>query len=146
MKFKNKLIFITGASGIGLKVAQSFLNVGARVILCDKDPEKLNAIKKQHPNIEIYTCNILSIKDLDAIIIKFGEQIDVWVNNTDLLQKSVMAEYNLSHRDLENALVFNYYFYTIKIIDYLKKKPSSAIFNLASFAEDNSCNTNSVRS
>jgi uncharacterized oxidoreductase len=140
MQFKNKLVFITGASGIGLKVAQSFLNVGAKVILCDRDPEKLDAVRKQHPNIVIYECNILSLNDMDAIIKKFGEQIDIWVNNTCILQQTVQAEYNLAHRDLENALVFNYYFYNIKIIDQLKKNPEAIIVNMASFSNDNSSN------
>ena len=46
MNLKNKTILITGgASGIGLKAAKQFLNLGARVIITGRNQQKLDGLK-----------------------------------------------------------------------------------------------------
>ncbi len=88
-KFKNKVIVITGASGgIGRATAWEFAKGGAKIVLLAREPQQLEATKKE---VEQYggeaLCIPTDVADADAIerAAEQAEQtfgpIDVWVNN-----------------------------------------------------------------
>jgi uncharacterized oxidoreductase len=62
MKVGNNTILITGGgSGIGLSLARAFLRSDNTVIVCGRNPVKLEAVKKQHPGIITFVCDIANL-------------------------------------------------------------------------------------
>lgn len=84
MRLRNKVAIITGAgSGIGKKIAESFLEEGAKVIFSDiKDKEEIDF--NFNENSDYIRCNVSNsaeVKDLiNKTVEKFGS-LDVMVNN-----------------------------------------------------------------
>ena len=74
---KNKIICITGASsGIGWATAKIFAEQGARLILCGRRKEKLEALKQQ---LEV-DCHLLcfDVRDRKAVFTAFEGLSDSW--------------------------------------------------------------------
>ena len=51
----NTVLITGGASGIGLALAERFLNAGNEVIVCGRRQEKLNEAKQRFPSVT-YSC------------------------------------------------------------------------------------------
>lgn len=59
MTLKDKTILITGgSSGIGLEAIQHFLNEGVKVIICGRNTEKNNLVRKNYENVVVIECDI----------------------------------------------------------------------------------------
>jgi uncharacterized oxidoreductase len=57
MKTSNNTILITGgASGIGLAIAQKFLENGNTVIICGRRADKLAEVKSRFPDLHTKSC------------------------------------------------------------------------------------------
>lgn len=139
MKLKNKTVLILdGTSGTGFMMIKSFLKVGAKVLICGEDAEKLNAINRFYPKIKTYKCDVLNPLELDAMIKDIGGQIDIWLNNSKIFQNYLPYMDKVQNSNLENHLVFNYFFNIVKIIPHLKKKEEAAIINMTYLQESNS--------
>jgi 3-hydroxy acid dehydrogenase / malonic semialdehyde reductase len=90
----DKLVFITGASsGIGRAAARAFAAEGARLLLCARRMERLNAleqeIKKSDPSIKVHSFQ-LDVRDRDAVgktidaLPPEWREIDILLNNAGL--------------------------------------------------------------
>jgi short-subunit dehydrogenase len=100
MSYKNKIVWITGASsGIGESFAKAFFNSGARLILSSRRPDELERVKKElggnDENIKILPLDLaeadaLQQKTVDALAL-YGT-LDVLVNNGGISQRSLFAE------------------------------------------------------
>ena len=91
MKTTENTILITGGNaGIGLSFAERFVKEGNKVIICGRNKEKLESVKRQYPKIETEVCDI-SVEDerislIDRILNKCPE-INVLVNNAGVQQR-----------------------------------------------------------
>ncbi len=75
MRLKDKVCLITGgAAGIGKATAIKFANEGAKVVLCDVDPEAGEALAK-----ELVTCGFykVDVTDRDAVQEWVDDVIDI---------------------------------------------------------------------
>ena len=85
---KNKIVVITGGSGIlGSELCEGFLHAGAKVILLDRNIEKLTKkvklLKKIRDNVSGLVCNVLNEEELNVTnnqIISQFDKIDVLIN------------------------------------------------------------------
>lgn len=83
--YQGKNVLVTGgATGIGLTLAQSYAKLGANVMICSRNEERLQSASITHDNISY---KILDVRDL-AGVAKFADEIteskqlpDVVVNN-----------------------------------------------------------------
>lgn len=83
--YKNKKVLVTGgATGIGLTLAQSYAKLGASVIICSRNEERLKMACETHPNM---TYRVLDVRDQDGIS-QYADELyeddnlpDVVVNN-----------------------------------------------------------------
>lgn len=83
--YKDKKVLVTGgATGIGLTLAQSYAELGADVMICSRNKERLISASETHPNINY---RILDVRDLDGVA-QYAEEMynqdilpDVVVNN-----------------------------------------------------------------
>ncbi|MCJ8167490.1 glucose 1-dehydrogenase [Pontibacter sp. E15-1] len=104
-----KTVLITGgAQGIGLGMAQTFAQAGARVVLADKDAEAgaeaLQRLSKQNLQAQYIPCDVASEEQVSALLRQVAEaygQLDALVNNAGIadpfvgsLQEMEMAEFD----------------------------------------------------
>jgi 2,4-dienoyl-CoA reductase len=83
--YNSKKVLVTGgATGIGLTLAQSYAKLGANVLICSRNEERLQSASRTHPNINY---RVLDVRDLNGVS-DFAEQMyqddtlpDVVVNN-----------------------------------------------------------------
>ncbi len=82
-----RVLITAGAGGIGLKIAESFLREGARVHVCDVDPQALAAIAGRHADLTASECDVsdrAQVKQLfDTALEKLGG-LDCLVNNAGI--------------------------------------------------------------
>jgi NAD(P)-dependent dehydrogenase (short-subunit alcohol dehydrogenase family) len=138
-RFQDKVALVTGAaSGIGLATAQRFLQEGAKVVMVDINPDKLQAAQKQIASDPMQTltctCDVANPADVEKAVnrtLEYFGQIDVIVNNAGLmifkeLEKQTPAEWN---KVLSVDLLGTFYFIQQ---GFLHMKKGGSIVNVAS--------------
>ncbi len=88
MKMTSNTILITGAtSGIGLGLAQRFLEGGNEIIICGRREDRLNDIKQQYPAIHIHRCDV-SVEAERVALFEWATQtfpqLNVLINNAGI--------------------------------------------------------------
>lgn len=102
-----KIIAITGASeGIGAAIAEGLASVGAEVILCSRNQEKLDAVCKKivSSNGKADTCQV-DVADYDSIV-ALKEYIKMKYNHIDVLINSAgyaatKSSYDITEKDFD---------------------------------------------
>ncbi|MCF6297681.1 MAG: SDR family oxidoreductase [Flavobacteriaceae bacterium] len=96
MYFKNKTIWITGASsGIGKAMALAFSKYGANLILSARNEQNLNEVKKQCKSSEKVKILLLDLADFESftekvkLAISLFNGIDILINNGGISQRSL---------------------------------------------------------
>ncbi len=86
--FKDKKILITGATGgIGHALVKKFISLNAKVLATGTKNEKLDALKKEFPNINILKFDISDHSKIDEFIENVNSQLtglDVLINNAGI--------------------------------------------------------------
>ncbi len=104
MNFKNKVIWITGASsGIGLELTKQFADLGAKIVLSSRRSDVLEEICKKLPGGKNRHWIVpLDLSDADALLDKVPPlladigAIDILINNGGISQRSVCLETDFS--------------------------------------------------
>jgi len=133
--FKGKTAVITGASrGIGLSIANAFLESGAEVV-------NISRTKKNPKNSLKYTFVKGDITNLNSIklwVEKFtakGRQIDFWINNAGIYTQSELSDVNEADWNKTFDINLKSLFFLSKYAaDHMKLNGGGVIINAASFA------------
>lgn len=143
MKFKDKVVLITGASsGIGKAAAFLFAKNGSNVILVGRRKEKLLEVEKELSKNPISTlvcsCDVANksqVKEMcKTVIEKFGK-IDILVNNAGFAIYGKVSELDIDQ--IESQMATNYFgmIYCIKyFLPKMLEQKSGHIVNVASVA------------
>jgi NAD(P)-dependent dehydrogenase (short-subunit alcohol dehydrogenase family) len=84
-----RVLVTGGGSGIGLTIAQAFVEAGARVHVCDASQEALDTLREDRSNASI-TSTLADVADQDAVARVFSDVqsqlggLDVLVNNAGI--------------------------------------------------------------
>ena len=84
----NTVLVTGGASGIGLAIAQAFSELGNRVLICGRDPEKLARAERMNPSLHAISCDITKSSDVETMFAAIAEQhggFNMLVNNAGSL-------------------------------------------------------------
>ena len=88
INFKNKKILITGATGgIGKALVQKFVSLEGNVLATGTKTEKLDALKKEFPNINVLKFDISDHSKIEEFIENVSSQLvglDILVNNAGI--------------------------------------------------------------
>ena len=134
----NKIFITGGTSGIGLALAQKFLELDNIVIVCGRNLKKINEVKKKYPKIHVLRCDISDEKQVlstfKTIKEKFGN-INILVNNAGVQEKdSFLRDKNII-KSAQSQIKINFEspVRLSKIfLEMLIKNPNSAIINISS--------------
>ncbi|WP_225773663.1 SDR family NAD(P)-dependent oxidoreductase [Pseudomonas sp. Marseille-Q5115] len=96
MNLNNRRAVVTGAaSGIGAAIAQAYAEAGARLVLCDRDGDRLALVAEQcrHMGAQVVECMAdVGVREgaqagVDTCVTAFGG-IDILVNNAGMLTQA----------------------------------------------------------
>ncbi|MCB1176764.1 MAG: glucose 1-dehydrogenase [Leptospiraceae bacterium] len=141
-RFLDKVVLVTGGtSGIGKAIAKSFLEEGAKVIICGTNVEKGESVKKELDNnnsnllfIKTDISNSIEVRNLISCISDQFGTLDIAVNNAGIPGKIInIAEY--PEEDWERLIQVNItgVFLCMKYeLQYMLKKGNGVIINMSS--------------
>lgn len=145
MALTNRLVCITGASaGIGAACATAFAQAGARLLLCARRPDKLDAVAtelRETHGVDIHTFT-LDVRDADAVTTAFAELPDAWqaidvlVNNAGL-SKAMDPVYANTIGDIDvmvDTNVKGLLYVTRAVVPGMKDRNHGHIINIGSTA------------
>jgi len=83
--FENRVVLVTGGgSGIGLAIARTLRELGAKVAIAGRKQERLDAAKAELGGVFAKTCDIRELDQIAALVDAIASElgpIDVLVNN-----------------------------------------------------------------
>ena len=138
MRFENKVVMVTGgAAGIGRVTAECFAEEGAKVAICDVNPEAgQSAAKALGPEASFEKVDVSDsasvLNWVKSVSDKYG-QIDVLVNNAGITRDGLIVRMKEDDWDAVINVNLKSAFNCIKAVSkIMMKQRSGRIINLAS--------------
>ena len=138
MRFENKVVMVTGgAAGIGRVTAENFAKEGARIAICDVNPEAgETAAKALGPEASFEKVDVADSTAVsswvEGVFEKYG-QIDILVNNAGITRDSLIMRMKEADWDAVIGVNLKSAFNCIKAVSKIMvKQRSGRIINLAS--------------
>ena len=139
LKFKNKIVLITGGSrGIGKSIAKKFVSEGAIVVITSKDKIKLKQTSEELGDLFLVSGDIRNDSDVQNVVKKTIERfghIDILVNNAGILPTLKSLD-KISENEWNETIDINLngtFRFTKAVIPHMKKSGVS-IINISSDA------------
>jgi len=135
---KNLNIIVTAAaSGLGSKLAESLQQSGAKVIICDNNPDELEIFSKNNPNIDTYEVDVSNENQVITFfkeIKRKNKKIDALINNAGISGPSAKLE-DIDFSDWKKTIDVNLngtFLITKLAVPLLKKNKGGSIINMGS--------------
>jgi len=104
-----RVLVTAGGDGIGLEIARAFVIAGAHVLVCDVQPESLERLAKELPEVHRCLADVSREADVAALFEQVDEKLgglDVLVNNAGIAGPTGGIE-TLALADWERTLAVN---------------------------------------
>jgi 3-oxoacyl-[acyl-carrier protein] reductase len=138
MRFKDKVVMVTGgAAGIGRVTAEAFAREGAKLAICDVNPEAGEAAAKSlGPEASFEKVDVASEAAVsawaDAVAKRYG-RIDVLVNNAGITRDALLLRMKEADWDLVMSINLKGAFLcTRAAVRFMAQQRSGRIVNVAS--------------
>ena len=134
-----RVLISAGASGLGLAIANKFLDEGSSVHVCDVDKSAIDRIKNHHQNL---SCSLTDTSNPDQVKALFDDAdqalggLDVLINNVGIAGPTARIE-DIEIEDWRRTLevdLDSFFLCTKHAIPRLKSNTSSSIINISSTA------------
>jgi 3-hydroxybutyrate dehydrogenase len=138
---QDKVVFITGAaSGIGLELARSFAENGAKVVISDLNEEKAknsaDELKNRGFDVHSVGCDVTDEEDLKSALdetLHYYQRIDILINNAGLQFVSPLEEFPTEKfQQLISVMLTAPFMATKHVFPTMKKQGFGRIINMAS--------------
>ncbi|MDP4221650.1 MAG: SDR family NAD(P)-dependent oxidoreductase, partial [Bacteroidota bacterium] len=133
----NTILITGGATGIGLALAEEFLQRENEVIICGRRQEKLQEAQDKNPKLHILQCDISRSRERISLAKTVTEKfpsINILINNAGIQQELNFLE-EIDSEKIENEVASNLtaqiHLSSLFIPQFLKKE-SPAIVNMSS--------------
>ncbi len=141
INLKRKVVLITGSSrGLGFVLAQEFARQGARLVLCARHEEELEAARQQivalGAEVLAVPCDVAKREQAQWLIEQATDQfghVDILVNNAGTIIAGPIQ--SLSMTDFEEAMAGIYWgtvYPTLTVLPQMLKRQSGHIVNITS--------------
>ncbi len=140
MKTSGNTILITGgATGIGFALAERFVRLGNKVIICGRRENKLAEASEKLPGISTIRCDISNYTSREALAKKIEsdfKELNVLVNNAGIQRridlKAGIDEFLKSDQNEVDINLKSQIYLAIRFIPMLTKQKESAILDVSS--------------
>ncbi|MBC3539075.1 SDR family oxidoreductase [Rufibacter sediminis] len=139
MKLAGNTVLITGGgSGIGLAIAERFLNAGSTVIICGRRADKLNEVKARYPQIHTIACDVAREADRIALLEWTTTEfpaLNVLVNNAGIQRRVNLVDEQEEWSQTQQEIAINLeapIHLSSLFVPHLKQQPHAAIVNVTS--------------
>lgn len=136
---RQSVLISAGASGIGLAIAQAFLEAGANVHICDISKAALDECKQRYPQLGITQADISDSDQVDHLFEEVRAnlgRLDVLINNAGISGPTASVE-DVSLAEWEQTLAVNitgHFLCTRLAVPLLKEAGGGSIVNISSTA------------
>lgn len=135
-----KAVLITaGAGGIGRVIAEGYADAGAKVHVCDVNPDVVKAVREERPDFSVTETDVSDPKQVDEMFkvatANLGE-LDILVNNAGIAGPTAGIE-DVDPEDLHRTLaidVESMFHCARRAVPAMKRKKDGVIINLGSIA------------
>jgi uncharacterized oxidoreductase len=138
MQLSGNTVLVTGgASGIGLAIANRFLDAGSRVVACGRREEKLREAQATRPELETFACDLASVEGRVALVERVSREypsLNVLVNNAGIQRYPRLADqedWDLTHEEIAINLEAPIHLSRL-LIPHLLRQARPAIVNVTS--------------
>jgi NAD(P)-dependent dehydrogenase (short-subunit alcohol dehydrogenase family) len=140
---KGKVVMITGGgAGIGKAAALKIAAAGARLIVADRDEERLREIKAEVESaggtIMVHLCDLTNFEQCDEMVKRILDEhggVDILVNNAGRsIRRSIEHSFDRFH-DFERTMRLNYFGalrLTLGLLPAMQKKKAGHVINISS--------------
>ncbi|MBX5480531.1 MAG: SDR family NAD(P)-dependent oxidoreductase [Myxococcaceae bacterium] len=140
-ELRDRTVLITGSSrGLGLALAREFARRGAKLALCARDADELNAAREElaASGAEAFAspCDITDPEQVKEFLAKvadrFGE-VDVLVNNAGVLEVGPLEA--MTPQDFEEAMRTHFYGplnLTLSLVPAMRRRRDGRVVNISS--------------
>jgi uncharacterized oxidoreductase len=140
MKMQGNTILITGgATGIGLALAENFLQIGNNeVIVTGRREEKLREARQKFPQLHIRLCDLAEAKHREALIewvLPDFPRLNILVNNAGIQRQIDFSNGPEELLNGEDEIDINFSVpvqLSARLIPHLREQPEAAIVNISS--------------
>jgi uncharacterized oxidoreductase len=139
MNLSDNTVFVTGGgSGIGRGLAESFHQLGNKVIISGRREDVLEQTVKANPGMEFVVLDVndsQSIRDAAAKIVQRYPDLNVLINNAGIMRVEDLKKLPDGLKDSEamiNTNLLGPIRLTAALLPHLQKQPDSAIINVSS--------------
>jgi len=134
-----RVLITAGAAGIGRAFAQTFVEAGAKVFVCDIDAKALDVMKRELPQAGSVIADVsdpAQVEALFAAATSFLGGLDVLINNAGIAGPTARIEdTTIEDWDRTLAVDVNSMFYCTRLaVPLLKAAGGGSIINLSSVA------------
>ncbi|WP_378952313.1 SDR family oxidoreductase [Pelosinus sp. sgz500959] len=134
----NTILITGGASGIGLALAERFLQRGNEVIICGRREDKLQEAKEKFPQLHIRVCDVAKECDRKSLVVwalhEFPK-LNILVNNAGIQQRvnllEATADWNYYHQEISANQEAPIHL-SMLLIPHLMRKKEAVIVNVTS--------------
>lgn len=139
MRLMDNTVLITGgSSGIGLAFAETFLELGNRVIVCGRNQNKLETVKNRLPAVTVLPCDLTDTRSRDGLAetikAKFPD-LNILVNNAGIQHNYRFDDRKDHGAKIDEEIAANFTSHvrlTDALLPLLLSKPEAALVNISS--------------
>ena len=134
----NTILIIGGSGGIGLAMAERFLNNGSEVIISSNDDEKLEIAKKKFPQLHTIYCDISDEADrtrLYSEVVKEFPKLNVLFNCAGIQVRSNFSNGQYHWDTMKQELAVNLeapMHFSLLFLPHLSNVENAVIINISS--------------
>lgn len=140
--YRSKHIVITGGSrGLGLVLARQLATAGARLSVCNRDPNELVRavpdLSERGARVVAVECDVTDrdrVREFVAVARQRNGPIDVLINNAGVIRVGPVEE--MREEDYEQSLQTHFWgplYATLEVLPEMKARRRGRIINIASF-------------
>jgi uncharacterized oxidoreductase len=137
VKMSNNTVLITGGgSGIGLELARMLARQGNWVLICGRNPEKLERAQREIEGLEIRACDLALARDretLSAWVLDRFADLNILVNNAGIAQQLDLTGDQFSLEAIARELATDLQApvdLTLRLLPHLRRQKQAAIINV----------------
>ena len=132
----NTVLITGGATGIGLRMAETFAREGSRVLICGRREAKLEQARQALPEVEALRCDVADAADRERLAVwAEANGVNILVNNAGMQRMVDLSRGLEALEQGDNEVRCNLegpIYLTARLVPHLRSMSGAAVVNVSS--------------